>query len=74
MHPKHSATHHEVTNAAPNDAGGQTDGAHTPTPGWTHQDSDPALIHQWWGVVPDALLGVHLPIYGRGHPSDPEKP
>lgn len=46
----------------------------SPTASWTHQDSNPAVIHQWWGVMPGALLGVHLPIYRRGHPSHPEKP
>lgn len=34
----------------------------TPHPGWTHQDNQ-LLIHQWWGVVPDALLGVHLHLW-----------
>ena len=55
-------------------AGEETESAHPPTPGWTHQDSNPAVIHQWWGVMTGALLGVHLPIYRRGHPSHPEKP
>lgn len=51
---------------------GQTDSA-LPPAGHTGFKSS-SVVHQWWDVMPGALLGVHLPIYRRGHPGDPEEP
>lgn len=52
--------------------GGQTDSALRPA-GHTGFKSS-SVVHQWWDVMSGTLLGVHLPIYKRGHPSNPEEP